>query len=100
MKIKKLQYLTALGMSLAMQGVLAGNITDINVSALPNNQKVIKIRFDRDMLKPSGFITTTPARISRILVSALVSQYFNITTHCLAKSRLLRIVVRLVFCSI
>ena len=61
MKIKKLQYLTALGMSLAMQGVLAGNITDINVSALPNNQKVIKIRFDRDMLKPSGFITTTPA---------------------------------------
>jgi len=64
MKIKKLQYLTALGMSLAMQGVLAGNITDINVSALPNNQKVIKIRFDRDMLKPSGFITTTPARIA------------------------------------
>ena len=41
MKIKKLQYLTALGMSLAMQGVLAGNITDINVSALPNNQKVL-----------------------------------------------------------
>lgn len=64
MKIKKLQYLTVLGMSLAMQGVLAGNITDINVSALPNNQKVIKIRFDRDMLKPSGFITTTPARIA------------------------------------
>ena len=54
MKIKKLQYLTALGMSLAMQGVLAGNITDINVSALPNNQKVIKIRFDRDMLKPTS----------------------------------------------
>lgn len=64
MKIKKLYYLTALGMSLAMQGVLAGNITDINVSALPNNQKVVKIRFDRDMLKPSGFITTTPSRIA------------------------------------
>ncbi|WP_197476455.1 type IV pilus secretin family protein [Eikenella sp. NML03-A-027] len=64
MKIKKLQYLTALGMGLAMQGVLAGNITDINVSALPNNQKVIKIHFDRDVLKPSGFITTTPARIA------------------------------------
>ena len=57
MKIKKLQYLTALGMSLAMQGVLAGNITDINVSALPNNQKVIKIRFDRDMLKPYYYYT-------------------------------------------
>ncbi|MBH5329682.1 type IV pilus secretin PilQ [Eikenella sp. S3360] len=64
MKLKKLHYLTALGMSLAMQGVLAGNITDINVSALPNNQKVVKIRFDRDMLKPSGFITTTPSRIA------------------------------------
>ncbi|WP_197481751.1 type IV pilus secretin family protein [Eikenella sp. NML120348] len=64
MKIKKLQYLTALGMGLAIQGVLAGNITDINVSALPNNQKVIKIHFDRDVLKPSGFITTTPARIA------------------------------------
>ncbi|OAM34874.1 pilus assembly protein PilQ [Eikenella sp. NML96-A-049] len=51
-------------MGLAMQGVLAGNITDINVSALPNNQKVIKIHFDRDVLKPSGFITTTPARIA------------------------------------
>lgn len=64
MKIKKLQYLTALGMCLAMQGVFAGNITAINVSALPNNQKVVKIRFDRDMLKPSGFITTTPSRIA------------------------------------
>ncbi len=64
MKIKKLHYLTAVGMSLAMQGVWAGNITDINVSALPNNQKVVKIRFDRDMLKPSGFITTTPSRIA------------------------------------
>ncbi|OAM40201.1 pilus assembly protein PilQ [Eikenella sp. NML120348] len=51
-------------MGLAIQGVLAGNITDINVSALPNNQKVIKIHFDRDVLKPSGFITTTPARIA------------------------------------
>lgn len=51
-------------MSLAMQDVWAGNITDINVSALPNNQKVVKIRFDRDMLKPSGFITTTPSRIA------------------------------------
>ncbi len=64
MKIKKLQYLTALGFSLAMQNILAGNITDINVSALPNNQKVIKIRFDRDTVKPSGFITTSPSRIA------------------------------------
>lgn len=64
MKIKTSKYLTALGLSLAIQGAFAGNITDINVSALPNNQKVIKIRFDRDMVKPNGFITTTPSRIA------------------------------------
>lgn len=64
MKIKKLKYLSTLGLGLAIQSVFAGNITDINVSALPNNQKVIKIRFDRDMIKPNGFITTTPSRIA------------------------------------
>ncbi|MDO4694663.1 MAG: type IV pilus secretin PilQ [Eikenella sp.] len=64
MKIKTSKYLTALGLSLAIQGAFAGNITDINVSALPNNQKVIKIRFDRDMVKPNGFITTAPSRIA------------------------------------
>lgn len=64
MKINKLKYLTTLGLGLAIQSVFAGNITDINVSALPNNQKVIKIRFDRDMVKPNGFITTAPSRIA------------------------------------
>lgn len=64
MKIKKLKYLSTLGLGLAIQSVFAGNITDINVSALPNNQKVIKIRFDRDMIKPNGFITTAPSRIA------------------------------------
>ncbi|EGY53663.1 type IV pilus secretin PilQ [Neisseria shayeganii] len=64
MKIKKLKYLSTLGLGLAIQSVFAGNITDINVSALPDNQKVIKIRFDRDMIKPSGFITTAPSRIA------------------------------------
>ncbi len=47
-----------------MQMASAGNITDINVSTLSNNQKVIKIKFDKDVVQPSGFITTTPARIA------------------------------------
>lgn len=64
MKIKKLQYLTALGLGLVMQNAFAGNIVDISVAALPNDQKVIKLRFDRDMVKPNGFITSSPARIA------------------------------------
>lgn len=68
MKIKKIQYLTALGLSLAMQNLWAGNIVDIsvvgNTTAQAGDQRIIKIRFDRDMVKPSGFITTSPARIA------------------------------------
>lgn len=64
MKIKKLQYLTALGLGLAMQSLVAGNIVDVSVASLPNDQRVIKLRFDRDMVKPSGFITSSPARIA------------------------------------
>nr|WP_253341303.1 type IV pilus secretin PilQ family protein [Neisseria sp. HSC-16F19] len=51
-------------MGLLSHTAWAGNITDINVSALPNQQKVIKIRFDRDVTTPSGFTTPTPARIA------------------------------------
>ncbi|WP_416190011.1 type IV pilus secretin PilQ [Neisseria sp. CCUG17229] len=54
----------ALNMVLAVQTAFAGNITDINVSALPDNQKIIKIRFDRDITSPTGFVTSTPARIA------------------------------------
>lgn len=54
------------GISIAMvaQMSFAGNITDINVSTLPDNQKIVKIRFDRDVASPRGFITTTPSRIA------------------------------------
>ena len=56
--------MSALGLGLLGQAAWAGNITGINVSALPNNQKVIKIQFDRDVTAPSGFITPSPARIA------------------------------------
>lgn len=56
--------LTAVGVGLMSHAAWAGNITDINVSSLPNQQKVIKIRFDRDVTTPSGFTTPTPARIA------------------------------------
>lgn len=56
--------LTAVGVGLMSHTAWAGNITDINVSSLPNQQKVLKIRFDRDVTTPSGFTTPTPARIA------------------------------------
>ncbi|MCP1659219.1 type IV pilus secretin family protein [Neisseria perflava] len=58
------KFLAGLSMSSMLQTAFAGNITDINVSTLPDNQKIIKIRFDRDVTSPSGFVTTTPARIA------------------------------------
>ena len=48
----------------AMQTAVGGNITDINVSSLPDNQKIIKIRFDKDIIQPKGFVTSAPARIA------------------------------------
>ncbi|ASK26839.1 type IV pilus secretin PilQ [Neisseria chenwenguii] len=56
--------LAGLGIAAAVQTAFAGNITDINVSTLPDNQKIVKIRFDRDVTSPSGFVTTTPSRIA------------------------------------
>lgn len=65
MKTKRITKLFAgLGIAMAVQTAFAGNITDINVSTLPDNQKIIKIRFDRDITSPTGFVTSTPARIA------------------------------------
>lgn len=62
MKINRMTKLFAtLSMAMAVQTAFAGNITDINVSTLPDNQKIIKIRFDRDITSPTGFVTSTPA---------------------------------------
>ncbi|QMT35905.1 type IV pilus secretin PilQ family protein [Neisseria wadsworthii] len=65
MKPISMKTISAISLGLAMQtSAFAGNITDINVSTLPNNQKIIKIKFDRDVVSPSGFVTNSPARIS------------------------------------
>ncbi|WP_373740016.1 type IV pilus secretin PilQ [Neisseria sp.] len=60
--IKKI--VAGISFAIAAHTAAAGNITDINVSTLPNNQKIIKIRFDKDVKSPSGFVTPTPARIA------------------------------------
>lgn len=64
MKTNSIKAISALSMGLLMQTVFAGAITDIQVSTLPDQQRVIKLRFDRDMVEPSGFVTATPARIA------------------------------------
>ncbi|PSJ80977.1 type IV pilus secretin PilQ [Neisseria iguanae] len=65
MKINRMTKLFAgLSITMAVQTAFAGNITDINVSTLPDNQKIIKIRFDRDITNPTGFVTAAPARIA------------------------------------
>ena len=64
MKTNSLKKLSVFGLGLMMQAAFAGNITDVNVSVLPNQQRVIKLKFDRDPVEPSGFITSSPARIA------------------------------------
>lgn len=65
MKPISMKTISAISLGLAMQAsAFAGNITDINVSTLPSNQKIIKIKFDRDVVSPSGFVTNSPARIA------------------------------------
>ncbi|KPN73938.1 type IV pilus secretin PilQ [Neisseria sp. 74A18] len=56
--------LSAITLGFAVQTAYSGNITDINVSSLPDNQKIIKIKFDKEVTSPRGFVTTTPARIA------------------------------------
>ena len=65
MKTKHMtKFFASIGVAMAVQTAFAGNITDINVSTLPDSQKIIKIRFDRDVTSPSGFVTSAPARIA------------------------------------
>lgn len=65
MKPISIKTISAIGFGLALNtSAFAGSITDINVSTLPNNQKIIKIKFDRDVVSPSGFVTNSPARIA------------------------------------
>ncbi|WP_304674928.1 type IV pilus secretin PilQ [Neisseria blantyrii] len=48
----------------AFQTASAGNITDIKVSSLPNKQKIVKVSFDKEVVNPTDFITSSPARIA------------------------------------
>ena len=64
MKSNTIKTLSAIGLGLAVQAAFAGNITDINVSTLPDNQKIIKIKFDRDVIAPTGFNAGSPSRIA------------------------------------
>lgn len=64
MKIKTISILSTLGLGLLSQSLLAGNITAIKVGALQNQQRLIKIQFDKDPALPKGFTTENPARIA------------------------------------
>jgi type IV pilus assembly protein PilQ len=64
MKIKTISILSTLGLGLLSQSLLAGNITAIKVGTLQNQQRLIKIQFDKDPVLPRGFTTENPARIA------------------------------------
>ncbi|ULJ61256.1 type IV pilus secretin PilQ [Wielerella bovis] len=64
MKINSIKIMSAVALGLLFQAANAGSITDINVSVLPNKQRVIKFKFDSGVVEPSGFITSAPARIA------------------------------------
>ncbi|NUE65727.1 type IV pilus secretin PilQ [Snodgrassella sp. ESL0253] len=64
MKIKTISILSTLGLGLLSQSLLAGNITAIKVGALQNQQRLIKLQFDKDPALPRGFTTENPARIA------------------------------------
>ena len=65
-KLVDIKVFPILGMLLAVQSVFAGNITDINVSVLPNNQKIVKVKFDKDTILPINSIANESS--SRIIL--------------------------------
>ena len=60
-KLVAVKVFPVLGMTLAVQSVFAGNITDINVSTVPNNQKIVKVKFDKDTVLPSNSMVNEPS---------------------------------------
>ena len=60
-KLVDVKIFPILGMTLAVQAVFAGDITDINVSTLPNNQKIVKVKFDKDTVLPSNSMVNEPS---------------------------------------
>lgn len=65
-KLVDIKLFPILGISLAAHSVFAGNITDINVSTLPNNQKIVKVKFDKDTVLPINSIANESS--SRIIL--------------------------------
>ncbi|MDO4434176.1 MAG: type IV pilus secretin PilQ [Alysiella sp.] len=64
MKRNSIKIMSAALFAVGFQAAWAGNIVDINASVLDNNQRLITVRFDKDAVEPSGFITTNPSRIA------------------------------------
>lgn len=64
MKTNSIKILSTVALGVLIQAAQAGNITDINVSVLPNKQRVIKLKFDSGTVEPTGFITSSPARVA------------------------------------
>ena len=60
-KLVDVKIFPILGMTLAVQAVFAGDITDINVSTLPNNQKIVKVKFDKDTVLPLNSMVNEPS---------------------------------------
>ena len=56
--------LSGLSLGLMLQTAWAGNITDIKVTSLTDSKKIVKIKFDRDVVEPKGFVTGTPPTIA------------------------------------
>ena len=50
--------------ALAVQTAFAGQYYRYQRFHFACNQKIIKIRFDKDVTTPHGFVTSTPARIA------------------------------------
>ncbi|ASP16894.1 type IV pilus secretin PilQ [Neisseria sp. 23W00296] len=62
-KVKTINSIFAiLGLSFIGHSVYAGNITNINVSSMPNNQKIIKIKFDKDAVLPVASPSVSPTQ--------------------------------------
>ena len=64
MKTNAIKLLSAAALGVMFQVSNAGNIVGINASVLPNQQRVIKVKFDSGAVEPTGFVTSNPSRIA------------------------------------
>ena len=74
------KFFASIGVAMAVQTAFAGNITDINVSTLPDSQKIIKIRFDRDVPVRAVLLLRLQLELHLILLTLLsdcLNQYWS-----------------------